>query len=399
MATLRHFVGYFAIAASVLPLGCGKSVGLGGTVTPLAHIHVQVTGDLPPEVASDPTHLHVALVWGLQWQPEPFCAFPPPEAADVVAAGCPDNFGFVPNLVGADVMFQPGLPATLELSSLPAADVMVGDLSSRVAYGSIVLYDDVNQNGALDLRTPPRFRRRGQNQPPIAYDGGVAGPRDIVVGASFISMTQPDTRVAFLEGTFNESVAFYPRQNCPDPPKGFSILSAGGFAPADTSALLAGQPLPSGLPFPEETSCATAAIDDPIMIDLSALTVDSGQTVDLGQPVDSGQPVILVPLAQLACGVDPENGSGPHYLQALNSTPDTVKHQCACTSFPHVPGDDAGVPDGKQVVCASTPSEPCRYVVHYTLRGCDNDPSCAFGYWDDRANPPDWWKTLCPTWP
>jgi hypothetical protein len=380
MATLRHL----ALAASVLSLGCGKAVGLGGTVTPLAHIHVQVTGDLPLQVAGDPTHLHVALVWGLQWQPEPFCVVQSlqpesPEVAAVVANGCPDNLGFVPNLVGADVMFQPGSPATIELTGLPAADVMVGDLTSRIAYGSIVLYDDVNQNGILDLRTPPRFRRRGQNQPPIDYDGGVAGPRDIVFGASFVSMTQPDTRVAFLEGTFNRTVAFYPREGClPDPPKGFSILSAGGFLQSDTDLLLAVQ-LPAGQLFPAETSCATAAIGDPIVIDLSAPTVDSGQPVDPAQ------------LAQLACTVNSENGTGTTYREAPTSAPDMVSHTCACAGFPHIPGDDAGVPTGQQFICASAPSEACRYAIHYTLRGCDNDPSCASPSWDITATPPQWW--------
>jgi hypothetical protein len=382
MATLRQSLAIIVGIAGLSPLGCGKSVGLGGTVTPLAHIHVQVTGDLPPEVAGDSTHLHLALLWGLQWQPEPFCAFSPPGAEAVVAAGCPDNFGFVPNPAGsaADVAFQPGAPATLDLMGLPTAGVMVGNLTSRIAYGSIVLYDDVNQNGVLDLRTPPRFRRRN-NQPPIAYDGGVTGPRDIVFGASFISMTKPDMRVAFLEGTFDNTVAFYPRAGCtPDPPKEFSILSTGGFSSADTSALLAGQPLPSGLRFPEETSCATGSIDDPIVIDLSAQTVDSGQTVDPAQ------------LAQLACTVDPESGSGPNYRAAPTNAPDTVSHTCACTSFPHIPGDDAGITTGQQFVCASAPSEACRYVFHYTLRGCDNDPSCASPSWDITATPPDWWK-------
>lgn len=377
MATLRQSLAIIVGIAGLPALGCGKSVGLGGTVTPLGQIHVQVTGDLPASAASDPTHLHVALVWGLQWQPEPFCAFPPPEAANVVAAGCPDNFGFVPNLVGADTTFQPGSLATIELTSLPAADVMVGDLTSRIAYGSIVLYDDVNQNGILDLRTPPRFRRHG-NQPPTVDDGGVVGPRDIVFGATFISMAKPDTRVAFLEGTFDKTVAFYPREGCtPDPPKGFSVLSAGGFSPDETTLLLEGK-LPKGK-FPSETSCAIGAISDPIVMDLSAQTVDSGQPVDLAQ------------LAQLACTVDPEHGSGPNYRVAPTDLPDTVDHACACTSFPHIPGDDAGVPTAQQFVCASAASDACRYLVHYTLRGCDNDPSCASPSWDLTATPPQWW--------
>ena len=374
MATVNQFIGYIAVATSLLPLGCNKAVGLSGAVTPLAQIHVQVTGDLPPEVASDSGQLHLALVWGLQWQPEPFCvvqAVQPesPAVAAVVADGCPDNLRFVPNLVAADVPFQPGTPATLDLPTLPTSDVMVGDLSARIAYGSLIVYDDVNQNGALDLRTPPRFRRR--NQPPVYDDAGVAGPRDLVFGASFVSMTLPDTRVAFREGAFDRSVAFYPRAGCADPPAGFSILSAGGFSPADTNLLLAGQ-LPVGQ-FPAETSCATAAIGD-------LVTLQTQPTADL---------------SQLACAAR-DGGGGTNYTEAPKDEPVLTGHAWACASFPHIPGDDAGVATGKQLVVASAPSEPCRYLVHYTLRGCDNDPACALPSWDITATPPSWWSNYCP---
>ena len=382
MAALRKSVGVLA-ATSMLSLACSKPVGLGGTVTPLVQIHVQVTGPLPPEVAGDTANLHVALVWGLQWQPEPFCvlqAFQPesPTVAAVVAAGCPDNFGFMPNLVGADTQFQPGIPATLALNGLPSADVMVGDLNGRIAYGSLVVYDDVNQNGILDLRTPPRFRRRG-NQPAASDDGGVAGPVDRVFGASFISMTRPDTRVAYREGAFDETVAFYPRQGClDDPAAGFSILSTGGFN-ADTllGALAAGQlPLAGDFPKEDPATCATAAVSSPVAV----------------QTQPSGN------LTQMACTAR-DSGGVTAYRVAPNNGPDTTVHKCACASFPVLGGYDAGVPTGKQVVCASAPSEACRYVAHYTLLGCDNDPSCATGGWDITATPPAWWKTVCPEWP
>src|ERR1017187_7529094 len=89
MATLNHFVGSFVVAAGLLlPLGCSKAVGLGGTVTPLVQIQAQTSGD-PAQFtpAGDTPSFHVALVWGLQWQPEPFCVLPPesPEAAAVIA--------------------------------------------------------------------------------------------------------------------------------------------------------------------------------------------------------------------------------------------------------------------------------------------------------------------------
>ncbi len=97
---------------------CSKPVGLDTPVTPLAQIHVQLAGDLsqvmPADAGAGAGNLHAALVWGLQWLPEPFCVLPPesPAAAAVIAAGCPDPFGFVPDRVGADTPIAPGSPAS-----------------------------------------------------------------------------------------------------------------------------------------------------------------------------------------------------------------------------------------------------------------------------------------------
>jgi hypothetical protein len=389
MATLKHFIGCLVVAASLLPVGCGKAVGLGGAVTPLVQIQVQTSGD-PAQFtpAGDTPSFHVALVWGLQWQPEPFCFLPPesPEAAAVIAAGCPDSFRFVPNLAGADIPFQPGTPATLALDGVPAADVMVGDLSGRVAYGSLIVYDDHNGDGSLDLRTPPRFHRHGPpTQAPTYDDGGPAGPADLVYGASFISMTLPDQRVSYLEGTFNAKAAFYPRAGCPDPPAGFSILSAGGFSQADggffeadggISLAMAGELAAGHLP-EEGLPCSTGKLEDTVV------------TIPLQAPAK---------LTQLACSAN-DSGGVTTYREAPTNAPDLTGRQSACVDFPYIPGDDAGVPSGKQFVISSAPSEPCRYTIHYTLRGCDNDPSCSTPSWDITATPPDWWHEKCPNWP
>ena len=361
-------------------------------MTPLEKIQVQTTGDPAAFTpAGDTPSFRVALVWGLQWQPEPFCFLPPesPEAAAVIAAGCPDSFGFVPNSVGADIPFQPGTPATFALNSVPAAGVMVGDLSGRVAYASLMVYDDHNGNGILDLRMPPRLRRRG-NLPevPTYNDGGPAGPADLVYGASFISMTLPDQRVSYLEAKFNENAAFYPRWGCPDdPPTGFAILSAGGFLQGDSeffqpdsgvvqagtlAGLLAGK-----VTLEDPSTCSTGSLQDTVV------------TIALQEPAN---------LTQLACTVN-ENGDATTYHEAPTNLPDLTGRQSACVSFPYIPGDDAGVAPGKQFVISSAPSEPCRYTLHYTLRGCNSDPSCSAPSWDITATPPDWWHEKCPTWP
>lgn len=368
MATLSRLLPIVCLACSS---ACGKPTGLGGPVTPLAQIHVQTTGDLAPPpidggvldagVAGPP--LRVALVWGLQWLPEPFCLLPPesPEAAQVIAAGCPDSFGFVADRVGADVAIQPDVPTTIDLISLPGADVMVGDLTARIAYASIVVYQDRNGDGVLDLRHPPQQRRRGESP------SDASGPPDIVYGASFVSMTAPDQRIAFREGGFNPSLAFYPRVGCPDPPAGFSILSAGGFSPQEalTSALV-GQ-----LPAENPASCGTAGLEQTILVALQAST----------------------DLRQLACTAN-DSGGVTYYREAPANPPSLVGRAWACTGFPHLPGDTAAPPAGQQLVVAGAADQPCRYTFHYTLRGCGNDPACATPNWDITGTPPTWWPCL-----
>jgi hypothetical protein len=282
-------------AAGFVITACGKPVGLDIPVKPLQQIHVLVTGTIAVsgpvdagdvdagdvdagdvdagdvdaggvdaggvDAGSGPPQLRAALVWGLQWLPEPFCVLPPesPEAAAVIAAGCRENFGFVPNRAAADIPITPGVPATFDLYTLPSADLMVGDITGRIAYASVIVYEDRNGNGVLDFRNPQRQRHGGE------HIDNAGGALDVVYGASFISMTQPDRRVAFLEGDFSalRSVAFYPRLGCADPPKSFSILSAGGFSAA--AALTSG--LAGTIP-PEDdpTACATATLDDTIVI-------------------------------------------------------------------------------------------------------------------------------------
>jgi hypothetical protein len=391
-------------SAGFVLTACSKPLGLDVPVKPLQQIHFLVTGtlavpgpvDAGPSVDADavdadtsmdaggvdagagPLQLRAALVWGLQWLPEPFCVLPPesPEAAAVIAAGCRDSFGFVPNRPAADIPITPGVPATFDLYDLPAADVMVGDITARIAYASVIVYDDRNGNGVLDFRHPQRQSRRGER---ISDAGGTP---DAVYGASFISMTQPDRRVAFLEGDFSalRSVAFYPRVGCADPPKSFSILSAGGFsaAAALTSGLAGTIP-----PEDEPSACATATLDDTIVI-----------------PIPPQAPAAL---SQLACTTNDEGGvtyyrqapADPHAPadpQAPADPIDLTHSTWACASLPRI-GTDAGAgSSAQQLVIASPPSDPCRSTRHYTLRGCDNDPFCASPSWPAPGTPvPSWW--------
>ena len=255
---LRH-VWLLALTA------CTTVDGLDRPVSALTQVKVQVAGDIeaviPAELKAEKHHLRVTLVWGQQWRTtDTFCLqglFLPqdPSAAAVAQAGCRDPFSFAPvggvgRAAGDDALASDG-SATLQVVELPPASVMVGDITQRVAYGSVLLYDDRNGNGVLDFNSarglnqganpnqpgattaaadpnanttcPTYSRPKGGNGPGGGQGGGCV-PQDIVLGASFARMTEADQRIAFREGTFDRNSLFYPRGGCDDPPAGFSVL-------------------------------------------------------------------------------------------------------------------------------------------------------------------------------
>jgi hypothetical protein len=352
MATLKPLV--------VLALGaCSDLQGFGGPAPPLVTFDVLVDGDLAsvrPPGDTGPTDLHVALVWGRQWLVEPLCILPPEnaDAAAVIAAGCRDPFGFVPARIAGSAPITLGSPATIALDTLPTADVMVGDLTARVAYGSFVLYDDKDGNGALSLARP--------NRPPDANrpDMTPTESHDLVYGASMISMTLPDQRVAYREGAFLQS-AFYPRAGCSDPPPAFSLLSAGGFtAQAAIAATVAGT-----LPQEDPASCAAQA------------------------PADTTVSFALQPPAQLAelrC-TERSNDSSVRYREPDMDAPDLTNRTIACVHTPSF-----GAPsDTIELVITGTPDDSCTGLTHYILKGCREGPDCGSPDWDHSTAPPSWW--------
>jgi len=358
--------GIIHVAPLLLAAACGKLQGFDGEATPLVSFQVVFHGDLaplrPPGV-TDTHALRVALVWGAQWLTEPFCVLPPesPEAAAVIAAGCRDPFGFVPNVVSVGAPIVIDEPATLTLSQLPAADVLVGDVTARVAYASLVVFDDRNDTGTLDLwQQFPSFINDDREGPPAIIG---RDPPDIIYGASFVTMTEPDRRVAYREGDFDDLSAFYPRAGCDPPTPGFSVLAAGGFtAQAAVAALLTG-----GLPQEDPSLCTVSAPDETTI------------AIDARPPAD---------VHEIGCQ-EIRNDSSVHYLEPPPWRPDLANGNFACA---HLPTFDTGSAQSdliQLVVPSSGP--PCKFLTHYTLRGCREDVNCAIPDWDFTASPPAWW--------
>ncbi len=351
---------------TLLLAGCSDHlVGLSGAPTPLARIQVQVEGDLaplrPPGTENETPQLRVALVWGAQWLNEPFCFLPPEssEADLLIQAGCRDSLGFAPARVAANVAVEVGVPATLDLFDLPAADVMVGDVTARIAYGSLIVYDDRDGSGTLELRRPSRD---GPEGPPPPDGGPVVDSKDIVYGASFVSMALPDRRLAFREGGFLTAAAFYPRAGCEPPPPGFSLLSAGGFSldEARAAAIL------GRLPEEDPATCATSTLDQAVV------------TIALTRPAD---------VREVACRVRRTDGS-VRYNEPPGDASVLTGRTWACVGFPTLGSDP--VP-GQQLVIAAGADESCMGLTHYALKSCEEDPGCATPQWDRTASPPDWW--------
>ncbi len=355
-----------ALGAGVLP-SCSKLEGLGGPVPPLATFQLEVTGDLGPLRPPDDTgtpNLQVALVWGKQWLTEALCILPPESdaAAAAIAAGCRDPFGFVPARVEANLPVEIGVPATLDLYSLPGADVMVGDVTARVAYGTVIVYDDRNASGTLELARPNRFNGNG----PPPNDTTPTRLPDIVYGASFITMTASDQRVAYREGAFDPAAAFYPRSGCGAPPTAFSVVAAGGFSEADAiAAALAGK-----LPAEDPAACAEAAPADALI------------SIPVRAPAD---------VHEVAC-TERAADSSVRYREPDPDPPDLTDRTTACVHLPTFDGTTSPV---IELVVTGRADDSCRGLSHFVLRGCAEDPSCALPDWDHTAAPPTWWP--CPT--
>lgn len=366
MATVIRALGLAAVL-----IGCGEVDGFGGDAPPLVTLAFEVVGDFEtvrrPDANGDT--LRVSLVWGAQWLPEATCVLPPEsaEVASVVAAGCRDPFGFVPDRATAGVAVIPNTASSLSLFALPSADVMVGDVTGRMAYASLVVYDDRDGDGLLGFARARDLQGAEDEHGPDPIDE--PNTQDIVYGSSFVSMTEPDVRVALREGSFNSSAAFYPRKGCGDPLPGFSVLAAGGFTrEAALAAALVGL-----LPAQDPATCVERGPDGTSISIPLRLPAEVGHVRCLGRRSDSSV----------------------RYRQPPVEVPDLANRVTACASVPSFADDAAD--DVVELLVSSRSDEPCKGLTHYVLRGCREDARCELPEWDIQATPPSWWP--CPQTP
>ena len=362
-AVTRAFALALALAA------CGDIQSFGGPVPPLTTLAVEVTGDFEAvrtaDTAGEPD-LRVAIVWGAQWLSESTCTTAPAtvEEAQFLLAGCRHPLFFTPKRVGESIAITPNVPLELPLDNLPGGDVMIGSLSARIAYASLVVFDDRDGDGQLALRKTQRPPFGDSQGPPEDEVDSEQTLGDVVYGASFAAMTEPDTRLAFREGAFNALSAYYPRSGCGEPPPRFGVLRAGGFSLVE--AYNAAQE--SRLPAQDPATCVEGTpADVPIAIPLRP-------------PVE---------VREAICAQRRTSGA-IRYHQPPDGAIDFSDRSYLCRAIPNTD------PPVTELVVTQRTSDPCRGLTHYVLRGCDDEDrvDCSVPNWDFTANPPEWWP--CP---
>ncbi|MCC7383040.1 MAG: hypothetical protein IT384_14475 [Deltaproteobacteria bacterium] len=217
-------------------VACDDGVaGLEETRQILATVRGRLTRPLA-EISATIAHPRAGILWAGVPQFVPFCHEHGPNPRDpsrivsssVARYGCRDPFEVVPGAMGPSVVIDPRSASfEIPIADLPRAQVMVGSVEARVAYGSLIVFDDLDGDGELDLE-------RGCNS---RGDSSGPSPRlEPIHAASFFSQNETQVRVTYVEGRFDAASLFYPHPDCSElPPPGFSIWTVGALLDPDAS--------------------------------------------------------------------------------------------------------------------------------------------------------------------
>ncbi len=206
-------------ALFLVSLACGQVSELGSEPEPLFHLRAHLSQLITPP-SEGFTNLRAGLMWAGVPVFVPYCfeygtnpTKPLQLPTKVAKVGCRDPFDIVPGLGGPTVSIDPNTQTfQIPVTQLPSAEVLIGTLEQRMAFASIIVFDDINGDGELDLS-------RGCGQ-----FGGGGRPREPIYASSFTSLRKRQTRVSYVEGPFDLDSFYYPHPKCPQvPPEGFSI--------------------------------------------------------------------------------------------------------------------------------------------------------------------------------
>ena len=225
-----------AAPALLAAAACGQGVhDLSIGSTPLLVVHGHVDETQLQRVHSEATLLG-ALVWAAPAAVNPVCirlsdrSLVPndPQQGELLAGACPDPYGVFPGEAEAWSPIDAGGSFDLPLYALPMARVSVGDAFTRIAYGALVVVEDVNGDGQ-----PPFARTPGRGGMRRMVDNLQMQNVDRVVASTFSDLHAPQQRVVFREGGFVTPSYFYPApgpgMGC-EPPPAFSVMTAPPYA-------------------------------------------------------------------------------------------------------------------------------------------------------------------------
>ena len=375
--------------------GCaGQIRGLDDTLTPLARFRVAIPqaqlSTLPEEVRQ---RLRVGILWAGINLPSSWCAeqlsdiltptspqsaetpekederapeeSPPdpdeppdtftPESVErlfQLLEICPDPFGVAPALGGPSTPLSQGverngrLEVDIIFTALPPAEVIIGTPDARVAYGSVVIFDDLNEDEVLTVGFALPFGLEKGSAESDQGDNDARGrgffddpiEPDLLYGSSFTTLLDTQQRIVFREGNFVESF-FYPLGDCVPPP-GLSIMTIAPEEPGDF----------------EDLKCDIQEIDESLILEVS------GPNSRL-QELICDPPEVWV----LRAGDD-----------LLITEEDLDRSELTCLS-------------PWELVISNTDAS-CKTLSVFRLIDCPSDePTCENPWWDDRAQPPVWW--------
>jgi hypothetical protein len=316
-------------AATLIALcSCGQGVhDLSVSSEPL----VVIKGHVDASVLARPhpsATLLGALVWASVPQVNPVCI----EFQDArIASACPDPLGVFTGEIEASAVVDGDGNFDLPLFHLPAVRVSVGDAATRIAYGTLVVVEDVNNDGQPTF-VPASVGRRRRVSPVVSNPSDP----DLIVAATFYSLHADQQRIVFREGGFVPDSYFYPTPGCVAPPDGFSVMTAGAYVDATHAT----------------GPCGYATTDG--RLELTPLSPADGLALECREVQAQGT-------VQQPVGDEPPNGNPTRTCFGAN-------------------------------VLATVYSGSCTFLRSYALAGCQQDPTCASPEWNLTLSPPSWWS-------
>jgi hypothetical protein len=314
-----------SLALLLVLAGCGSLNDLSLDAPPVATLKGRVSDLARVRAAAGPRKVHATLVWGALPSIHPICLT---ENRD--DSVCVDPFSFFPGALDAAVEVPLDGDGSFEvpLRHLPPASAVIGTIVDHVAYGSVVISIDRDDNGRFDF---PLGRSEWSDRRP--NDDEEIPVVDLPVEASFSTLRRRQHRVAFSQGDFDTLGLFYPSPGCAPPADGFSLLRTNAYT---------------------ATSRVCEPSDLSESLELHALDADEG----------------------LAFACRALRTSGRTRRPPMDEPKRSVRERI-CKA------------DGEILILVWEGACPQFNV--YALKGCDIDLRCEEPEWDFRASPPAWW--------